>query len=182
MSPNGVDDESRVVLLGVRSVGEFFKSWRRKVGCVALVMALAAFGAWMRSHVKHDVVMLPSGNDIYCVESMWGQMEFGRVTPQKNRRAVASWNSTDISNANWNHLDENGNPEAVDYVSEMDLIEWRWAWGGFRFGAGSSPDYRTEDYQLPYWSLTFPLTILSAYLILWKPRPQQPESLPRISN
>lgn len=35
--------------------------------------------------------------------------------------------------------------------------------------------YRTDVVVIPYWSVVWPLTLLSAYLILWKPRPKPKE-------
>ncbi len=150
---------------------EVFHGWRRKLGCVTLVMALVVYGAWMRSRVRHDLVILPWGSDIYCIESMWGQIDLGRVTVQNNRMR-ASWKSDEITQANWRWVDEQGNPRAVDYLTEVDEVEWRWDWVGFHFGAGHTSQHRTEDYLFPYWSVAIPLTLLSAYLILWKPRKQ----------
>ena len=33
---------------------DFFHGWRRKAGCVTLVMALAVTGAWVRSNIVED--------------------------------------------------------------------------------------------------------------------------------
>ncbi len=44
-------------------------------------------------------------------------------------------------------------------------------WGWDRFGCGQS-DYGSLGFRLlvmPYWVLVFPLSLLSVYLILWKP-------------
>ena len=50
---------------------------------------------------------------------------------------------------------------------------------GFDFGAGRSHGagiVRTERWAAPYWSIVMPLTFLSAYLLLSKPRVRQPDS------
>ena len=53
-------------------------------------------------------------------------------------------------------------------------MHWCWKWGGFNFGAGKgdSMSYgrETELWCIPYWSLILPPTLLSAWLILGKPR------------
>jgi hypothetical protein len=43
---------------------------------------------------------------------------------------------------------------------------------GFHCGAGQYKDtgIGIVNYTLPYWSIAIPLTLLAAYLILWKPR------------
>ena len=37
---------------------EFFRGWRRKTGCVTLVMACALIGAWLRSYVICDEIQI----------------------------------------------------------------------------------------------------------------------------
>ena len=43
-------------------------------------------------------------------------------------------------------------------------IEWQWDCAGFHFGAcrWKNQNWRVEDYMIPYWSITIPLTLLSA--------------------
>lgn len=165
---------------------EFFYGWRRKAGCVTLAIALAVYCAWMRSRVTHDLVALPWGNDIYCIESMWGQFDLGRVTlfnnNDNNNRRRAFWKSDAITRENWQWIGDDGDPRAVDYLSEVDEIEWRWDWAGFHFGAGHSSQQRTEDYLMPYWCLAVPLTLLSAYLILAKPRKRPTQVMCSVSS
>ena len=40
---------------------EFFRGWRRKLGCIALVMAISACAQWWRSYALVDQVQLPIG-------------------------------------------------------------------------------------------------------------------------
>ena len=61
---------------------EFFRSWRRKAGCVALLFAFALFGLWMRSRVVLDVVRFEADNrqqsilslngDLWAHPTIWG--------------------------------------------------------------------------------------------------------------
>jgi len=39
----------------------FFSGWRRKIGCVTLLMALAFMGGWVRSLSDTDVFEAPIG-------------------------------------------------------------------------------------------------------------------------
>ena len=151
---------------------EFFNGWRRKAGCVTLLLACVFMIGGMRSRVRCDLIMLPYGNSTYCVESMCGVLDFGRVTVENNR-ARASWKSSEITPTLWRYLDVRGNPQPVDHLAEADEIVWRWDWAGFHFGAGRTRQTIEEDYVIPYWSITTPLTLLSAYLILWTPRPKE---------
>lgn len=55
---------------------------------------------------------------------------------------------------------------------EHPFLEWSFAWNGF--GIGSSIDVlnysKNTLYVAPYWSLVTTLTLLSAWLLLSKPR------------
>ena len=61
---------------------------------------------------------------------------------------------------------------------------WVWRFGGFGvWRYVDTVDGVTESSLfVPYWSLTVPLTLLSAYLILWKPRKQKTADQTPISN
>ena len=52
-------------------------------------------------------------------------------------------------------------------------MDWRRDFHEFHIGAGKTMDRRQFHHVvLPYWSITIPMTLLSACLILWKPRPK----------
>ena len=44
-------------------MGDFFKGWRRKSGCVLLVMTGLLMGAWLRSRLIHDTFSMRIDND-----------------------------------------------------------------------------------------------------------------------
>jgi hypothetical protein len=130
---------------------EFFKGWRRKAGCVTLVMALALGGLWVRSFSDYDFFLFPVlGRQNLCSTSA------GRVT----------WWSipiTDPTEVEWRH----GSAMAGTH-------------GAIGFYLMTSTDGMDSDQraQLRLWTaphsfLVVPLTLLSAYLILWKPRPKE---------
>ena len=119
----------------------FFYGWRRKVGCVTLVLATMSIGGWIRSLLVSDVAGI-------------GNNTFGSV------RGGIWWYKTD----------------------DLDLWEWgsetidpnRW------IDAGNYWDLTSDHCAIPYWSIVIPLTLLSAYLLLSKPRrkPNQPDEEP----
>ena len=41
-------------------MGEFFQGWRRKIGCVTLVMAFVLVLGWIRSFYVEDFIDLPA--------------------------------------------------------------------------------------------------------------------------
>ena len=62
---------------------EFFKGWRRKAGCVTLVMVLLLTSAWIRSYVAGDVLRVefrdsPRKALSYYAESVHGGVRLSR--------------------------------------------------------------------------------------------------------
>jgi|GEM_PF-1247878 hypothetical protein len=78
-----------------------------------------------------------------------------------------------------------------DAFKQLNQYEWRWQFAGFDFGrchkdtdetniryAGSTPESRAMSdprllmsyFSIPYWSIVFPIVLLSGYLLLSKPR------------
>ena len=50
-------------------MGDFFKGWRRKVGCVTLMMAAGLTGMWIRTLGGHDTFEVRLGDEEYKVVS-----------------------------------------------------------------------------------------------------------------
>lgn len=146
---------------------EFFKPWRRKVGVVALVMACVFAAGWVRSFSVQDYFTFAS----------------------KTRSA-----ETILSNCGvigWVHHPHNilqrsrsfGSQAAydLDKTIRVDLLTWdcrnlpRWRFIGFGgWERPFSPSTRMTLTIVPYWSIVLPLTLLSAYLLLSKPRATTP--------
>ncbi|MDB5345258.1 MAG: hypothetical protein JWP89_3635 [Schlesneria sp.] len=155
---------------------EFFRGWRRKVGCLTLVLACVLATMWGRSLVYGDSVTVNRGT-MTCdfVASFQGELKWIRST------ASAPPSSSLL----------NGIPTPVTprYVLSMDFryvdgdetlmpifggsqIEWDWRQKvlGFQYGTGTVSGFRFWTCLIPYWSVVLPLALLAAYLILWKPR------------
>ena len=141
---------------------EFFRGWRRKAGCVALVMALAVASAWARSYGTLDGIQVPDWHRQYGIVSMNGGIQAAMCVPVPiaNRLVASEWITGPVTDA-----------QRADYWSTLD-VEWRQKWCGFDFGAATDvpTGVRFSFAVIPYWSTTIPLTLLSAYLLLWKPR------------
>ena len=139
----------------------FFHGWRRKAGVVLLVMALAFFGVWMRSYFFCDEVSFPSDASALCFDSVRGGFNWYRLTPCQTGSGV-QWNSFNLARMN-----------ATGTWSTTN-VDWRWDFGGFSFGVGTlksdAPKTQIELWHFPFWALVLPPTLLSAYLILWKPQ------------
>jgi hypothetical protein len=129
-------------------VRAFFKGWRRKVGCVTLMVSLALVGAWIRSSRVFDHISFAIGNRQYEIRSIgnhvwWRSWEPVRLKPD--------WSSSSLLSK-----------ERVTDLSAKVDGEYRMMRGLVRL--------RFALWNADYWSITMPLTLLSAYLILWKPR------------
>ena len=131
----------------------FFHGWRRKAGCVTLVMACMVFGGWMRSRIACDAAEFTIGH--------------------RRHRIMSTANCV-----SWYSCDEHG----------VSMSQRRW-WSSVVF---KEPRRNDQDYwkariadqvwhthkgfaawTVKYSSLAIPLTLLSAYLLLWKPRKRQ---------
>lgn len=137
-------------------MGDFFHGWRRKAGCVTLVMACALTSEWTRSpttdneiplsrtvgfvssHGSLTVVVMDRGGH----RAEWYPAQSDRIIYHTGRSWSKKWRRT-VAVVNLG-TDEYGNAERVEDIA-------RWC-------------------RVPYWSIVVPLTLLSAYLILWKPR------------
>ena len=83
------------------------------------------------------------------------------------------WQSGKLSQIKSYELDENGVMPPID-PWESFKVDWKWDCAGFHFGSGTitrgTRKLKCEQYIVPYWSIVVPLTLLSAYLLLTKPR------------
>lgn len=149
-------------------MGEFFKGWRRKAGLVTLAVALVLMVAWNRSYAIVDQVWIEDAGDqaFHTVVSLQGRLGWVRtIAPRRSMRM--DWDSEDLAEfADTDFYDE--------WSKELYAIERRIEWAGFRFGAAlETPLFHLKPMVcafIPYWALILPLTLLSAWLLLTKPR------------
>jgi len=155
---------------------EFFQGWRKRVGCATLVMALVFTAAWMRSYdwpSEYQIIGDPS-DPRDPPPSQW----------LSSRNGGLSWNGcfkTPDGIPKFAYHSENG----IIVVDECVFTHWKFAGFEFKSSAATPPDTDNaadvsdwEGYRmavLPYWSIVLPLTLLSAYLLLVKPRVAKPK-------
>ena len=157
-------------------MGEFYHGWRRKIGCVTLVMACVVAAAWLRSFVVWDEVCLISTTG-YMVQlcSDRGQLGF-------EHESLSEWEEPSALEVEWNSQKPAPDFALFGYLNQpIESFEWRRNFAGISIGVY---DFRHSAFCiLPYWCIALPLSLLSAYLILRKPRKKatQPVSAP-ISN
>lgn len=146
---------------------EYFRGWRRKSGMLMLVMACGVFGMWMRSYVVMEGLDIPDRQFQYAVFSANGGVNWATIAPLP----IASR----LPHIQWSSM----TPTAVPFdVWSMHEIKWRRRYLGFDLGVAMETrnNWQFDFIVIPYWFIILPLTLLSAYLILWKPWDQRKTS------
>jgi hypothetical protein len=138
---------------------EFFRDWRRKLGCVMLVFACGLMGMWVRSFQRRDCFVASIWDFHYQWKSFGGVTLIERTTP-------------DSILPNW-HWSQSEVPDewCLDAFLQSVTADWKWREFHFRSGIIRLQGGPNEFWYLimPYWSLTLPVTLLSAWLLLSKP-------------
>jgi hypothetical protein len=144
-------------------MSDFFREWRRKIGCVTLLTACLFMSGWVRSQSREDTVRIHrSPQFVHFVRS-------------------------DLVGLNWIKASNIGGflnhhefyySEEVAGASQVEFINFNthWNWCGFHFGEGQDKIFGIpiSIWIIPYWSIVLPLTLLSAYLLLTTPRREKP--------
>jgi hypothetical protein len=145
---------------------EFFHGWRRKMGCVTLVMALVLMVGWIRSHFFHDGMTLRMNSHVSHLHC-W--MVSRLDTLHLVIRRFTTWEETGEP---FIEYFSKPCPEEVRFITQTSAIRWHWQGAGFGFGDLSRPEGDFTIWTFPYWLPTGTLTIISAWLLLSKPRPR----------
>jgi hypothetical protein len=141
---------------------EFFKSWRRKIGIATLALASLFATGWVRSSVFEDFVIRIAPDDIIGLTSHSRGISWTRFTPYESEQFKVGWRFYSIEQKLLGY---------GDAYNGYNVL-WRWRCAGFDFGARQDDDYCKSlvDWTIPYWAVTIPLTITSAWLLLFRPR------------
>ena len=161
-------------------MSDFFKGWRRKAGCVTLVLALLLMGAWGRSF-GYDNWLILRGDDhtFNRLVSFQGSVDWERVSSDSQKQ--------------WTADDYRGRALAMLMIAKQDkrhTIDWRWNAWGLAQGEYRSPfleeitdpdERRSMDslkvWRISYWFIITPLSLLSTCLLLSKPRQSTPKKI-----
>jgi len=120
-------------------MSDFFKCWRRKAGCVLLVMAAVLAAGWVRSLSVWDQVLFSHGDRSYSVMSYRGGVAWWSLrNPRQQRLSFTSQAYGAISRYKMSFVE----------LTQKASSDGRRCWSVF------------------YWQPVIPLTLLSAYLIL----------------
>jgi hypothetical protein len=152
-------------------MGDFFKGWRRKAGCVTLLMVCMFAAGWLRSFFVTDLILFPTANSLHSWIS--------------DRRGIAWTVETHTAEEHRSLMYDLQVPFVISpRFFQSDPTEWnlKLSFCGFRCFTGTAlkrftgtplalPE--TSDF-LPYWSIVIPLAVMSAYLLLSKSRKAKP--------
>ena len=163
---------------------EFFKGWRRKAGVVALVMACAFASGWVRSLFRLDVTSFRPCQSLHCLISKDGELTYRRLSPSEADKSFGG-----LMSLKWHSAEMNAYSRSnyKNYWNDCE-IHWHLHWSSFDFGATTcevtqnNPTVtwrqREDNWQIPYYAVVIPLSVLSAYMLLSKPRPAKKSAEP----
>lgn len=155
-------------------MSDFLAGWRRQTGLVLLGMAVLLAAGWVRSIDVRDIYSFRVSGSMITFRSFDGGLGGQQFSPA-GALASTGWRSDylfkfSMSDPWWR----------FDNFDDSD-IEWRWDCAGFCAGSANKKDppilRKLTIRVIPYWALDTPVVVISAYLLLFAPRPQIPLDL-----
>jgi len=157
-------------------MGEFFKPWRRKIGVATLVMACVFMAVWVKSHLASELRIFRHGNKIeravfLCPQGIWW------IDSEITNETTIDDNAYRLRSAS--RITESGEIDPFNVVSLYGNIERHEDFFGFKFfkmefrtRSSPPPDavFQRTMMFAPHWLIVWPPTLLSAWLLLSKPR------------
>ena len=144
-------------------MGKFFKPLRRKVGVLTLLIACLFAAGWVRSLSTSDAILIPlTKSEFIRLDSRSGRFSWNKVYNAQVTIPKIIWRADAIVPTD----------EDVVFDHSHYIYEWRWQWGTIDAGRVHSPGdgrVRAKYVILPYWFITIPLALISAFLLLSKP-------------
>lgn len=155
-------------------MGEFLRGWRRKIGVVTLLLACMFLAGWLRSALAEDSlsIRLDKWTEQRFVSSAFGVCWLKVHTAGFKMETLTGEKS-------WIRFKSIQSPPPKQrfrpyYVGVDYKICQVFDKSGFIFGRTFLDEvfFDVEDtfWVFPYWSIVLPLTALSAFLLLSKPR------------
>lgn len=153
---------------------DFFCGWRRKIGVVTLVLACVFMAEWVRSQTIEDEIIFGSGEgkSFHSLTSSRYGIKWQKDASDGVRHWLTGWRC--------NSIESTGPHEPTRGYVDPQVIDWRWELYGIdlgRFHDQTHSTSRVSWWLVPYWSIVIPLTLLSASLLLSKPRPAKKSQL-----
>jgi len=141
----------------------YFKPLRRKIGVVTLVLACLLMAGWVRSFAKSDSIIVSWQKTSYYFHSKRGVVTLARHTGSWGKMYWFSHNLLPSDKAVARTFTDAGIKE-----------DWRFDFGGVVIAEGTPKhepgSTRIARLTFRYWMLVVPAAVLSAWLLLSKPR------------
>lgn len=146
---------------------EFLRGWRRKVGCVTLVMACMAIALWYRGQFAADNIAI----GIHRRTALEAELGTGAVAIGFRSLDATIEEEASLTDKffDWYVLP----PVETRFPLLPTMRRDVWSRTGFMGPMTFGPCFYVT---IPLMPATLSLTLLSAYLILWKPRKRKAES------
>ena len=153
-------------------VDRFFQGWKRKIGGVTLVLACLFAGVWVRGFAIDDVVRLGGGQRVVTTGRVLQTLStcsrngflWTREETDANITWLAGWQSLPSAESRAFDPTENG--------FDTGTMDWRYQFLGLDFGRFHGDPGDTISYwRISHGSIVIPLLLVSAFLLLSKPRP-----------
>jgi hypothetical protein len=152
---------------------EFFRGWKRKLGVVALGLACVFAAVWVRARTARDWISVPMDTAGYFF-----QIDNRGISLSKNKNLVHLWYFSE-RHIDW-RISEPIRPSNSDSLTaENDQTETLRHWWGLkeirlRYMTNGYQEkvlwWRSAKWTIPHWLIVLPLLLLSAYLLLSKPK------------
>ena len=148
-------------------MGTFFHGWRRKLGCVTLVLACVFTVGWVRSLLIGDIFNHVASKHI--------DEDFSSV------KGFLSWDRFSYT------LEAHNFPTRILWWhpkgrKDLPLSEINWSFCGISLSEHQWADHLETFLIIPYWTLVIPLTLLSAWLLLSKQRITKRNHEPKLTE
>lgn len=142
---------------------KFFKGWRRKWGCATLTVAGAFLGLWVRSDYMQDQFFSP----------VVRRTQLTLISYDRRLTAFVEFDSAFPPDRapDWRALDISKQPVHAERPPYERNWHWRWLGVDATTTTVTFTGARIPVVHVSHISICLPLTLLSAYLILW-PRPK----------
>jgi len=152
-------------------MGEYFKGWRRKTGCVTLAIACVLLAVWVRSQSNPTTFSAP----IDAMTEYGLKLDPDRIAVIRTRVVLPTADQQVTLDDDGTVIIEN---KARDDHSTGNIAKTRYPNGRVSmFNWSICVDNTIAFLDAPYWPIVLSLTLLSAYLLLVKPRVAKPKSV-----
>ena len=147
----------------------YFKPSRRKFGVATLLLTCVLMAGWVRSYRVQDTFVLEFGTGtsvelLSACKSLIFVSAFDQ-SPSKPPKLNFRWMTYGFASDHWYMPIDADNANMVTSSKSAEFKSHQ-----VILPIGGTTHY-FRAFQVPYWSIVIPLTLLSALLLLSKPRP-----------